>query len=118
MHKTGIAGLILAGGLLLGSGSVTIAAEKASGPQALAKLIEGARKEGGFTLYHSPTNTDINMFLEAFTRKYDPYHDIPLNESLPQPVIELPIPGEAKEDDGDFRLKDRPKRTKDRKRNG
>jgi len=28
--------------------------------------------------------------LDAFTRKYDPYHDIPLNESLPQPVIELP----------------------------
>ena len=70
MHKISIAGLILAGGLLLGSGSVTIAAEKASGPQALAKLIEGARKEGGFTLYHSPTNTDINMFLDAFTRKY------------------------------------------------
>jgi hypothetical protein len=28
--------------------------------------------------------------LEAFTRQYDPYWDIPLNESLPQPVIELP----------------------------
>jgi hypothetical protein len=28
--------------------------------------------------------------LDVFTRKYDPYHDIPLNESLPQPVIELP----------------------------
>jgi hypothetical protein len=28
--------------------------------------------------------------LDAFTRKYDPYHDIPLNESLPKPVIELP----------------------------
>ena len=26
----------------------------------------------------------------AFTRKYDPYWDIPLVESLPQPVIELP----------------------------
>jgi hypothetical protein len=31
--------------------------------------------------------------LEAFTRKYDPYWDIPLNESLPQPVIELPLAG-------------------------
>jgi hypothetical protein len=30
--------------------------------------------------------------LEAFTRKYDPYWDIPLNESLPEPVIELPVP--------------------------
>jgi hypothetical protein len=43
--------------------------------------------------------------LETFTRKYDPYWDIPLNENLPQPVIDLPIPGEAKEgDDGQFRL--------------
>ena len=33
--------------------------------------------------------------LDAFTRKYDPYHDIPLNENLPQPVIDLPISGEA-----------------------
>ena len=32
--------------------------------------------------------------LEAFTRKYDPYWDIPLNESLPQPVIELPTVAE------------------------
>jgi hypothetical protein len=28
--------------------------------------------------------------LDTFTRKYDPYHDIPLIETLPQPVIELP----------------------------
>ena len=28
--------------------------------------------------------------LDAFTKKYDPYHDLPLNENLPQPVIELP----------------------------
>ncbi|HEY9631561.1 MAG TPA: hypothetical protein V6C84_30080 [Coleofasciculaceae cyanobacterium] len=32
------------------------------------------------------------MGLEAFTQKYDPYWDIPLNENLPQPVIDLPIP--------------------------
>jgi hypothetical protein len=32
--------------------------------------------------------------LDAFTRKHDPYHDIPLNENLPQPVIDLPIPEE------------------------
>jgi hypothetical protein len=29
--------------------------------------------------------------LEAFTRKHDPYWDIPLNENPPRPVIELPI---------------------------
>ncbi|BDU73134.1 Eco57I restriction-modification methylase domain-containing protein [Mesoterricola silvestris] len=29
--------------------------------------------------------------LEAFTKKHDPYWDIPLNEGLPQPVIDLPI---------------------------
>ena len=28
--------------------------------------------------------------LQAFTKKYDPYWAIPLNESLPQPVIDLP----------------------------
>jgi hypothetical protein len=32
--------------------------------------------------------------LDAFTKKYDPYWDIPLNESLPKPVIELPIPAD------------------------
>jgi len=30
--------------------------------------------------------------LDAFTKKHDPYWDIPLNESLPKPVIELPLP--------------------------
>ena len=30
--------------------------------------------------------------LEAFIKKHDPYWDIPLNENLPQPVIDLPIP--------------------------
>jgi hypothetical protein len=29
--------------------------------------------------------------LEAFTRKWDPCWDVPLNESLPEPVIELPV---------------------------
>lgn len=32
--------------------------------------------------------------LEAFTQKHDPYWDIPLNESLPKPVIDLPLAGE------------------------
>ncbi|WP_129676536.1 hypothetical protein [Candidatus Chloroploca sp. Khr17] len=30
--------------------------------------------------------------LEAFTKQHDPYWDIPLNENLPEPVIELPLP--------------------------
>ncbi len=34
--------------------------------------------------------------LEAFTRKHDPYWNIPLNESLPKPVIDIPIPEGAK----------------------
>lgn len=33
--------------------------------------------------------------LDPFTRKYDPYWDIPLNENLPQPVIDLPLPAKA-----------------------
>ena len=46
-----------------------------------------------------------SLGLDKFTRKYDPYWDIPLNENLPRPVIDLPIPGEAKEnDDGEYRL--------------
>lgn len=47
--------------------------------------------------------------IEAFTKKYDPYWDIPLNENLPQPVIELPLPNQSNEntistDDGSFQL--------------
>lgn len=33
--------------------------------------------------------------LDAFCKKHDPYHDIPLVETLPKPVIDLPIPAEA-----------------------
>lgn len=29
--------------------------------------------------------------LDAFTKKYDPYWNVPLNENLPQPVIDLPV---------------------------
>lgn len=32
--------------------------------------------------------------MDAFCRKHDPYWDVPLNENLPQPVIDLPVPGE------------------------
>ncbi len=53
--------------------------------------------------------------LDAFTRKYDPYHDIPLNENLPEPVIDLPIPGDigsgtADGEQGEFRLSGAPKK--------
>ncbi len=37
--------------------------------------------------------------LDAFTKKHDPYWDIPLNESLPQPVIDLPGLGEGGEEE-------------------
>jgi hypothetical protein len=30
--------------------------------------------------------------LAAFAKKHDPYWDIPLNESLPKPVIDIPLP--------------------------
>jgi len=33
--------------------------------------------------------------IEAFAKKYDPYWDIPLNENLPQPVLDLEIPGQT-----------------------
>ncbi|MFB2833019.1 N-6 DNA methylase [Floridanema evergladense] len=49
-----------------------------------------------------------NIGLEAFTQKYDPYWDIPLNENLPKPVIELPIAevntNAVSTDDGTFQL--------------
>ena len=40
--------------------------------------------------------------LDAFTKKHDPYWDIPLNENLPQPVIDLPTLAEP--DDERFTL--------------
>ncbi|MCC6513670.1 MAG: hypothetical protein IT187_06625, partial [Geothrix sp.] len=43
-----------------------------------------------------------SLGLEAFTQKHDPYWDIPLNESLPQPVIDLPIPGQKASASEDF----------------
>ena len=42
--------------------------------------------------------------LEEFARKYDPYWDIPLVETLPKPVIDLPIPTGDKDKDGQGRL--------------
>jgi hypothetical protein len=42
--------------------------------------------------------------LEAFTRTYDPYWDIPLNDNLPQPVIDLPLPSEPSDEPGQTQL--------------
>ena len=58
--------------------------------------------------------------LEVFTRKYDPYWDIPLNEKLPQPVIDLPVAGSGQSSGGDpveeprFQLSDKPARQRAR----
>lgn len=59
--------------------------------------------------------------VDAFVEKYDPYHDIPLNEELPKGAIELPIEEikTATTDDG-FALtsppvKEKPKEGKKRK---
>jgi len=38
--------------------------------------------------------------LEAFSKKYDPYWDIPLNEALPEPVIDLPTPTDVQKSTG------------------
>ncbi len=41
------------------------------------------------------------MGLEAFVQKHDPYWDIPLNENLPQPVIDIPgLAGDGREKHG------------------
>lgn len=37
--------------------------------------------------------------LDAFCAKHDPYHDIPLVETLPKPVINLPIPDDSADAD-------------------
>jgi hypothetical protein len=54
--------------------------------------------------------------LDAFTKKHDPYWDIPLNENLSQPVIDLPVAEAEQSTVGDpalgpqFRLSDKPAR--------
>jgi hypothetical protein len=46
---------------------------------------------------------------DAFAKNHDPYYDIPLNDELPKPVIDLPISGEvATDEDGEFRLASQP----------
>jgi hypothetical protein len=58
--------------------------------------------------------------LDAFAKKYDPYWDVPLNESLPKPVIELPIPAAEGQQtlfgEGEGRSGSAPKRRGARKR--
>lgn len=41
------------------------------GENRLQRLMEGARKEGGLTLYHSMATDDMAPVIDAFTRKYD-----------------------------------------------
>ncbi len=54
--------------------------------------------------------------LDAFTKKHDPYWDIPLNENLSQPVIDLPVAEAEQSTVGDpalgpqFRLSNKPAR--------
>ena len=60
--------------------------------------------------------------LDAFTKKHDPYWDIPLNENLPQPVIDLPVAEAEQSTVGDpalgpqFRLSDKPARQRAKRR--
>jgi hypothetical protein len=65
----------------------------------------GADCQGPQSLLHK-------IGLDAFTPKYDPYWDIPLNENLPQPVIELPMPKTAMDEKTNSRycVYDRPHR--------
>jgi len=56
--------------------------------------------------------------LEAFAKKHDPYWDIPLNESLPKPVIDLPGVGAEGAGDGTFRLTSEPAPKRGRKKRG
>ncbi len=54
--------------------------------------------------------------IDAFTKKYDPYWDIPLNENLPKPVIDLPIPGGETDEDGKFKFTSEPIRKRRKRR--
>jgi hypothetical protein len=52
----------------------------------------------------------------AFTKKHDPYWDIPLNENLPQPVIDLPGFGSAKDEGFALEAAPRPRRKRGRQK--
>jgi len=45
-------------------------AEVPSGPESLTKLIEGAKKEGHLSIYHSTLNEDTKVLTDSFIRKY------------------------------------------------
>ncbi len=40
------------------------------GPERTERLLEGAKKEGGLTLYSSATLEDMNIYIAAFEKKY------------------------------------------------
>ena len=33
--------------------------------------------------------------IDSFVRKHDPYHDVPLNDALPKPMLDLPVQAQA-----------------------
>ena len=49
---------------------VFAAIESLQGPDRTERLAEGARREGGLTLYSSATMEDMGVFLQAFEKKY------------------------------------------------
>lgn len=67
--KRNLVGLIIIAGLIWGINSFAIAQEVRS-PESLTKLVQGAKQEGKFTLYHSPNFPDIKLILDGFHRKY------------------------------------------------
>ncbi len=54
--------------------------------------------------------------LDAFSKKHDPYWDIPLNENLPEPVIDLPGFRPAEDDTFSLEATPRPKGGRRRQR--
>jgi hypothetical protein len=70
------------------------------------QLYEHVMASFSHTSYHRAPALCLSLFdelerigVKEFTRNYDPYWDIPLNENLPKPLINIPIPP-VSEDDG------------------
>jgi len=63
----------------------------------ILKSFDRASGPNPFTENYLEKYDELKKFgIEKFTKKYDPYWDIPLNEELPKPVIEIPLPKEEK----------------------
>jgi iron(III) transport system substrate-binding protein len=67
-----VAGLTIAAALTAAHAQTASVADVASylGPDRQARLLEGAKKEGGLTLYSSATTEDMNEHIKAFETKY------------------------------------------------